>query len=311
LSKLSKLESDKINFDNDDYLVELKEKNIKSPFQTINTDMNKSDDLQNEITKEVLLEAEIKAQKIIKEANLEAQNILNNAQNEKEALIEIAKKEIENLKKESQANLEKNLKEQEEKIEQLRIEKAKKGYEEGHKDGLEKIQEELEEKIEKFDNFILSQFDIKEKILKSLNSDISALINVISKKILFKEIDSNVLDEIIKHAIVKLEKKENIKIILSENYAKILYENQKKLLDNDEIEFNFENFNQYKNFEIIYNPKFEKDTIIIENLKERLDASVSSQLDIVIRNIYEKIQNNPIDFKTLEKTISTETENET
>ena len=91
---------------------------------------------------------------------------------------------------------------------------------------------------------------------------------------------------------------------MSEKYAKLLYEHQQKSL-NEEIELNFENFKQYENFDIIYNPDFSDDTIIVENLKERLDASLSIQLDTIIRNIYDNTQNGKLD---LEQYIENETE---
>ena len=85
-------------------------------------------------------------------------------------------------------------------------------------------------------------------------------------------------------------------IILSEKYAKLLFELQQKALD-EEKEFNFENFKQYDGFDVIYNPKFADDTIIVENLKERFDASINSQLDIIIRNIFDNSQNGQLELE--------------
>jgi len=171
-------------------------------------------------------------------------------------------------------------------IEQEKVEAAKKGYEEGHNDGLVKIQEELEEKIASFDVFCQNQLDIKEKILKSTRKDVLDLILNISQKILLKEVDGNVIEKIIDKTLNLFEKKEDINIIVSEKYAKLLFELQEKSLD-DEMEFNFNNFKQFKGFNIIYNPKFDDDTIIVENLKERFDASITSQMNVLIRDIYE------------------------
>ena len=63
------------------------------------------------------------------------------------------------------------------------------------------------------------------------------------------------------------------------------------------LRFNFEDFKQYDNFNIVYNPSFDEDTIIVENLKERYDASISSQLDVIIRNIYDNSQNGKLDCR--------------
>jgi len=125
------------------------------------------------------------------------------------------------------------------------------------------------------------------------------LILNITKKILLKELDSKTIDKIIKNAITLLEKKENINIILSEKYAKLLFELQKESLS-EEIEFNFEDFKQYENFDVVYNPSFDDDTIIVENLKERYDASINSQLDVIVRNIYNNTQNGKLDLENYE-----------
>ncbi|MBQ7286654.1 MAG: hypothetical protein IJW73_02720, partial [Candidatus Gastranaerophilales bacterium] len=82
-------------------------------------------------------------------------------------------------------------------------------------------------------------------------------------------------------------------------YARLLFEYQKQTLA-DEAEFNFEDFKQFENFEIVYNPSFDDDTIIVENLKERYDASINSQLDVIIRNIYDNSQNGKLDLEQYE-----------
>ena len=170
---------------------------------------------------------------------------------------------------------------------------------------MEKIQEELEEKIETFNTFIKTRFELKEKILKSASKDILGIIVNISKKILEKEVDSQAIEKIIKKTIGLLEKKENATIILSEKYAKILFKVQNKSLDN-EIETDFQKFRQYDGFDIIYNPKFDDDTIIVENIKERLDASVLSQLDIIVRDIYNNSKDGEINLDEYIKENETE-----
>ena len=196
----------------------------------------------------------------------------------------------------SKSEADRLINESKEKIEQERIQVTKDGYADGHKEGLEKIQEELEEKINSFDKFCQNQLDIKDKIIKSASKDIFSLITNISKKVLLKEVDSVALDKIIKNTISLLDKKENVTLILSEKYARLLFELQQKALD-EEKEFNFENFKQYDGFDVIYNPKFADDTIIVENLKERFDASINSQLDILIRDIYENSKNGNFDME--------------
>ena len=88
-------------------------------------------------------------------------------------------------------------------------------------------------------------------------------------------------------------------IILSEKYARLLYELQKKELD---VKFNFEDFKQYQNFEVIYNKELPEDTIIIENKQERFCASIEQQLDKIIREIFDNTQNGNIDTEEYDET---------
>lgn len=321
---LSKLRLNEINFNENEIIVEVdveqkKELAIKKQQMLQQNDS----DAQNKI-----LEAQKEAKGIIDEATL----ILNRARDEAQEIIEKAKKEafelqerlnqqlgeieaqkneiiekanveakeiIEKAQNDSKIENEELIKKLKEDIEVERVETIKNAYEEGHKDGLIHIQEELEEKIANFNNFCAQNYEIRDKILKSANKDILDLILNITKKILLKELDVEIIDKIIKNAILLLEKKENITIILSQKYARLLFDLQKRTLS-DEIEFNFEDFKQYENFDVVYNPSFDDDTIIIENLKERYDASVNSQLDVIVRNIYDNTQNGKLDLENYE-----------
>lgn len=319
---MNKLEPHKIDFDDNDFLVEIEKPSKKDT--SFQTKIGKEDknliiqkalgDVQQE--KETALnEAQDSAAQILDEANKKAKKIIDEAnaflaeaQTKAQELKEASKKEIDEQKEAFELEMAEIKKTHETENEELRIEKAKEGYQEGYDDGLIKIREELVDKIEALDNFCKSKFEIKEKILKSLTNEILDVINLISKRVLLKSVDTITLENIIKAAISKLEKKENIKIILSENYAKLLYELQKNTLNQDEdeenkenSEFSFEDFNQYNNFEVIYNSKFPSDTIMVENPEERFDASITSQLDIIVNNIFEKVQNNSFDFKEFEE----------
>ena len=236
-------------------------------------------DLINKTKEETTLEQE----KIIQEANKKAEEILSSAANDAQNLTNSTKEENENLIKASKEQIEKD-----------RIEATNEGYKEGYTDAQGKIQEELEEKINLFNNFIKKQQEIKEKIIKSASKDILDILLNISRKVLHAELNGEILEKIIKSTILLFEKKEKITIITSEKYARLLFELQKKALS-EEIEFNFEDFKQFENFEIVYNPKFEDDTLIIENLQERFDASIDAQMDVIVRDILKIRQNGKIE----------------
>ena len=311
---------DNINFDNDDFVVNISEQdsfshehfvgqNATSPSKEeleakeIEQEQKKIQEKLEE-AKQIILKAQQEASEILFNAKAEVSELISKTNqdldDEKIKILEEAQKNADELlaqanetsKKEANDLIEKS----KEEIEQARIKATNEGYNEGYKDGQEKIQEELEDKIEKFNKFCQTQYEIKDKIIKSASKDILDLIINISKKVLLKEIDAQTIDNIIKSAITLLEKKENINIILSEKYAKLLFELQKKSLSED-IEFKFEEFKQYEGFDIVFNPKFDDDTIIIENLKERFDASISVQLDVLVRNIYENSQNGQVEVE--------------
>ena len=307
---MNKIKSDNINFDNDNFIVniDINEAPLNETVieQHENKEVQKRDLIINrakEEAQDILDEAQKKKDEAIASAKDEANNILKEAeeniqkaQKEAQDIIQKAQKEAQDIEENAKKEAQELLLNSEDELEKIRIQATKDGYEDGHKEGLEKIQEEMEEKVEAFSKFCFENTEIKNKVLKSASRDILEIITNISKKILYKELNASILDKIIKETVSKLEKKENVTIIVSEKYAKLLFELQKKSLG-DDIEFKFEDFKQYDNFNLIYNPKYSDDTIIIENFKERFDASIKAQLDVIIRDIYEKTKNGQLDLE--------------
>ncbi len=288
----------------DDYVIEIGKKK-QSILQTFQEEFSQAEaDLHRtelEIAKvqaqKILSEAEAESNKILNDAKIEAKNIVENATNEAK---ENAKQKAQEIISNAQTEKEELINLSKEEIEKQRVETINNAYKEGYEDGHKKLLEELEEKIKFFDDFCASQYQIEQNILKAASNDVLGIIKAISRKILFKEINGEVLEKIIQNSISLLENKENVNIILSEKYAKILYEFQKKSLNND-IDFDFQNFKQYQNFNISYNSEYDDDTIIVENIKERLDASVSSQIEIIIREIEEKTQKDKLEIEEYKK----------
>ncbi len=304
---MSKLDPHSINFNNNNFVVEIKgetefKKDVESDMleaakQEADIIINRAKEQANEI----LTQAQAQADNLISSANSEIQTktetMLEDAKKEADEILNSAQKQANEITETSKKDADEFIKAASEKIEQERIEITKKGYEEGYNDGVEKIREELSGKIEDFDKFFKSSYELKDKIIKAASKDILDIIVNISSKILLKELDNKTLDKIIKNAITKFENKENINIILSEKYARLLFELQNNYLHNDEYEFDFDKFKKYDNFDVIYNPKYDDDTIIVENLKERFDASINSQLDVIVREIYEKTKNGQLDLE--------------
>lgn len=300
---MSKLNSSKINFNKNDFLVEVSVDDDKNQISEEDLIKNRA---QNEIELQIQ-NAQNEANKIVEnavsEAKSEAQSILENAQNEAQKITDEAKLQAQNILDEANAGKNELLVNAQTEIETSSQEAAKKGYEEGYKDSQEKFFEENEEKIKAFNDFCANQNIVRDKILKNASREILNIIENISKTVLLKEVDSQTLDKIIKNTITFFDKKENITIVLSEKYAKLLYELQKKEAD---IELNFEDFKQYDGFEVVYNKELPEDTIIVENPKERFCASITQQIDKIIREIHNNTQNGNIDIEEYDETKSAE-----
>ena len=290
----------------DDYVVEIDKKvKTKTPVQIFDEEFSEAqveaqldeDELAKVSAQKTLEEAETKAETLLDNANKEADEILKKAKSEAEKILKQAQTEAqENAQKSVDEIISKAKAEFDDKTEKERVETINNAYKEGYEDGHKKLLEELDEKIKFFDEFCKTQYTIEQNILKAASKEILDLILTISKKVLLKELDSAALEKIIESSINLLENKENINIILSEKYAKILYEYQKRSLNTD-IDFDFKDFKQYKNFNIIYSPEYSDDTIIVESIKERLDASIASQMEILIRNIEEKTQQEKLEIE--------------
>lgn len=62
------------------------------------------------------------------------------------------------------------------------------GYEDGYQDGKEKITTELENLVYNVNNFAKCQFDMKNRIIKSIHTDILDMVLDISEKICLTEL---------------------------------------------------------------------------------------------------------------------------
>ncbi|MBR2069259.1 MAG: hypothetical protein IJ877_05800 [Candidatus Gastranaerophilales bacterium] len=301
---MSKLNSDKIKFSENGFLVNVSEAEFgDNQISKQDLMLNRAqDEAQQEIEK-----AKQIASEIIEQANIEAENksqeIINSAQIEADKILKEAQETAENIMQEANANKNELMVNAQSEIEKSSQEGAKKGYEEGYQDASMRFFEENEEKIKAFDEFCSKQNIVRDKILKNASREILNIIENISRNVLLQELNAEMLEKIIKNTIVHFDKKENITIILSEKYAKLLYELQKKNLD---IELNFEDFKQYRNFNIIYNKELPDDTIIIENLQERFCASIEAQLNKIIREIHEKTKNGSLEIEEYDDTSSIE-----
>ena len=178
---MSKLNSNKISYNEKDFLVEVSEdeanRNQVSKQELI---LNRA---QDEAEKEIE-NAKNEARKIVENAKNEAlqesQKIINDANNQAESIIQEAQQQANNIIEES--NIKKNelLTNSQTEIEHAAQEAANKGYEEGYEDAQKKFFEENEDKILAFDKFCSYQNSVKDKIVKNASRDILDIIQNIS-----------------------------------------------------------------------------------------------------------------------------------
>lgn len=274
MSSLSRIKSDKVNL---------------SPSIVVDfTQIEQQNALEIEEKPDELL---IKRENILEKARLEGEKIIElakekAAQIEAQANIDIesAKEKaniiIENANKEAET-ISKNSVDEIETLKQNAIEEGQKqGFDEGFKQGFDEIQEKLKNKFYQMDDIAQNINLAREKFLNSSKAEIVNLVLLIAKKVCINSVDKNAVFNAVSFALNLLSDKEQIKITLSKSYADMLNE---LLSEQNPDEENKINIDKLQNIKIDYDFDLPLDTILLENPKERLDASFSSQLDVIMR----------------------------
>ncbi len=280
---MNKLRYSKINFENEDFLVEIdsKEEEIV-PIEQNEVIEEEKEEIKQEIEESELIlnRARAQADEIVEKANLKARKLIEQTKLEiekqkEESLKETEKKAkeiIDNATNEAQKKndeAKETIKNAQQELEDLRAQKAREGYEDGYKDGLEKGIIEQNEKFQDFDNFCEIQKEIEKKVLKKASNDIINVIQSIARKVLLKNIDCGTLGKIIDKTVELFDKQENFEILLSEKYYNILLELEVP-----------------KNYNIISNKELKDDTIIVLGETESYSASIGDSIESIIEEIY-------------------------
>lgn len=235
---MSKISSEKINYKGP-VVVRLPEKQDNQEDNKIKNEL----ELQTQgIIDNACVEAQAQARKILEEAKAlqeellaNARTTLDEAQSEAGSIREIARQEGE-----------------------------KEGFDKGYEAGRAQILQELDEKIQAVDFFASSQFEIRQKILKSAQNDAVGLCIAICRKVCHKLLDKKTVEKIIEQAFALIENKEQVNIIINPYIAEMLGDALSK---------------KFENVKLLQNPKIAQDAIIVEALADRVDCSVSSQID--------------------------------
>lgn len=160
------------------------------------------------------------------------------------------------------------------------------GYEEGYEDGREKITTELENLVYNTNNFAKSEFEIKNRIIKSLHTEILDLVLNVSEKVCKIQLTDNrkVLLKVVANAISQLKEKESVTIIVNPEMAQKIYDISEDLK---------ENIPNLSNIKIIEDTAVSPDGTIVESVGSRVDARVSAQIEQIAQKLFAELNSVP------------------
>ena len=228
-----------------------------------------------------VLNAEGKSQlnKEISDAQLIADSIIAEAKKQAAALVSQAKTQAEQTMSQALSSAEASK-------DEITAESRRQGFEEGYADGKEKILTEMEDLIYNLDNFAKCRFEMKNRIIKSLHTDILELVLNISEKICKVKItqDKEILEKVIENAISMLKEKESVTIIVNPEMANKIYE------ISDDIKDKIHNLEHIK---IIEDSSVSPDGTIVESVGSRIDARVSAQIEQIAHKLFAALNSTP------------------
>ena len=228
-----------------------------------------------------VLNAEGKSQlnKEISDAQLIADSIIAEAKKQAAALVSQAKTQAEQTMSQALSSAEASK-------DEITAESRRQGFEEGYADGKEKILTEMEDLIYNLDNFAKCRFEMKNRIIKSLHTDILELVLNISEKICKVKItqDKEILEKVIENAISMLKEKESVTIIVNPEMANKIYE------ISDDIKDKIHNLEHIK---IIEDSSVSPDGTIVESVGSRIDARVSAQIEQIAHKLFAELNSTP------------------
>ena len=207
---------------------------------------------------------------------------------QKDVIIDEAKKSAEEIKAQAvikaeeilaEANAQKELV-----INEANIEGQKQGFEVGYNDGLSKFQNDFVKQIESLELLANAAFEVKNEIIYSSETEIIELALLVAQKIVGTkfEKDSSIFKNMVQTAISLLKEKENIKIVV--NPKLVEYANEVA----PELAQKIDDLAQIK---IVQDKTVSPDGVVVESVESRIDARISTQLDILSRTLL--IDNRP------------------
>jgi len=222
---------------------------------------------KSQLNKEIS-DAKIIADSIVAEAKKQADALVMQAKNQAAKIISDAEQQAENSKQEITAECRKD------------------GYDDGYVDGQQRVVSEMEDLIYNINNFAKCRFEMKNRIIKSLHTDILDMVLEISQKVCTAQIVENkeILEQVVANAISCLKEKEQVTIIVHPEMADKLYaisDNLKEIIHNLE------------HIKIIEDTSISPDGTIVESIGSRIDARVSAQIEQISQKLFNELNSTP------------------
>lgn len=161
------------------------------------------------------------------------------------------------------------------------------GHNQGYQDGYNKAVNDIIEKAISLDRFVNQITNAKYQIYHSKEDELVELVMMLAKKLAHTQImfDNEAIKNIIIDACSGLKEKENIKILIHPTLAQKIYSIA------DEIKNAIYGL---KNMKIIEDRTISPDGAVIESLDSRVDARLSTQVDLLLEKMLKEKQETPI-----------------
>jgi len=270
-------------------------------FQEIKTDAEKiqlSEDFKNSeffLENSLLTDAEEFAETIREGAKLHKAQLLKQIEEQANDTDRIHQKTVaENQAAEQQRK--QLLSETETKVQQIKDEAYKEGFEAGHLQGMQQRYDEAEPLAQQVNKILEQLFSLRKVVRFQAEEELVKLALQISKNVVAEEIKLNqdVINNIVKAALHETEVKGKIYLYLHPDDYKFLLNSKTKL----------ERYlSEEQNLVIRQNPQMKPGSINVESDEEIISRSIEEQFNLIEENLNEQIDNrqahlNEVDFDT-------------
>lgn len=161
------------------------------------------------------------------------------------------------------------------------------GQEQGYKDGFAQASAEISEKGRSFDKLVGDVLNSKDEIYRSGEGELLEFVIMLAEKLACSKLeeDEAILKNIIAEACSEIRDKESLKILVHPFFANKIYSISEELK---------QTIYGLSNIKIIEDKTISEDGVVIESVDSRVDARLSSRVDILMQKLKEQTKEVPI-----------------